>query len=267
MYKVIWNKYHKAVCSIIFHSNSGSKLFGITGFKYGNRIITDKISNRLKEANEVVVRFYEVDGFHVFKEIKYSAEEYIKLTNTGCELEKIGFTYFILSEEDQVGLQSLEFCSSCDPSIGLQVLTIEYQNDLDNMALKTGFISSYMQNSNGYTMIQYDGLVTPGANGAPLIDFKTGKVKGIVANKRLNIVKAYEELNRITDNNIETLEQVKGKWTFDDIDPIQVMIVSQNQLKYAAKNFYNNFSLKSGLALEINYLKDLFDMEREPDFE
>lgn len=267
MFKVSWNKYRKAVCSIIFFSNSGSKLFGITGFKYGNRIITDDLSNKLKEANEVVVRFYENDGMNVFKELKYSAKEFIRLTENGCGLEKIGFTYFILSEEDQVGLHSLEFCDGCDSVIGLQILTIEYQNDFDNMSLKTGFISSYSQNNNGYTMIQYEGSVSPGVNGAPLIDAKTGKVKGIVSNKRLNIVKAYEELNRITDNNINTLEQVLGKWTFDEVDPVQAMIVSQNQLKYAAKHFYRNFSLKSGLALEINYLKDFFDMEREPDFE
>ncbi|MCF8381682.1 MAG: serine protease [Bacteroidales bacterium] len=267
MFEEIWNKYHKAVCSIIFYSHSGSKLFGITGFKYGNRVITDNVVAKLKEVNEVAIRFYEIDGMTVFREIRYSTKDFVGLLAKETELNNIGFTFFLLSEDQQIGLQNLEFCSNCEPVIGLQVLTIEYQFDYNNIALRPGFITSYSKNGNGYTMIQYDGSINPSVNGAPLIDVKTGKVKGILSNRDLHIVKAYEEMKRIADNNIETLEQVKGKWTFDDIDPIQVMIVSQNQLKYAAKKFYTSFSLKSGCALEINYLKDLFDMDREPDFE
>lgn len=267
MYEVIWNKYHKAVCSINFYGSSGSKLFGVTGFKYGNRVITDDVVYKLKDINKVVIRFYEIDGLKIFRELKYAAEDFKNLLAKKSELRDIGFTYFLLSEEQIKGLHSLELCSNCEPEIGLQILTIEYQFDLNNIGLKTGIISSYAQNEKGYTMIQYDGSVKPGTNGAPLIDLKTGKVKGIVANKDLRIVKAYKEMQRIADNNIETLEKVKGKWTFDEIDPIQVMIVSQNQLKYATKGFYDNFSVKVGCALEINYLKDLFDLEREPDFE
>ena len=243
MYEVIWNKYHKAICSINFYSNSGSKLLGVTGFKYGNRIITDDVVYNLKDINKVIIRFYEIDGLKIFRELKYTTKDFKNLLAKKSEFRTFGFTYFFLNEDQVKGLPSLELCSNCEPEIGLQILTIEYQFELNNIGLKTGIISSYAQNEKGYTMIQYDGSVKPGTNGAPLIDLKTGKVKGIVANKELRIVNTYKEMQRIADNNIDTLEQVKGKWTFDEIDPIQVMIVSQQQLKYATKGFYNYFSM------------------------
>ncbi len=267
MYEKIWKKYQKAVCSINFYGSSGCKLFGVSGFKHGNRIVSDDQIHNLKEVKEVIIQFYENDGHKVFREIKFDKLEFKSILPDNKQFPKLGLSYINLEKEKLEGLPDLEFCGKCEPTIGMEAVTIGYQFDTNNLALKTALVSSYNVSENGYDYIQYEGMVKPGSSGAPLLNLKTGKVIGVIANKELQIVKAYNEMRKIADNNLEILEKVKGKWTYDDIDPVQVMIVSQNQMKHMAREFFSNFVVEAGYALEIHYLKEMLETDSELDFE
>ena len=49
--------------------------------------------------------------------------------------------------------------------------------------------------------------------------------------------------------------------TFDDVDPVQVLIANQNQIKHIAKEFFKNANVRVGFAVElcnmIDYCPDL----------
>jgi hypothetical protein len=140
--------------------------------------------------------------------------------------------------------------------VGKEAFTISYQFDRDNLALKPAMVSSYYQNKRGVSYIQFDGTVKPGTNGSPLLEFESGKVIGIVSHKEPQIINTYNEILKNVDKNLAVLEKVTGKWFIEDVDPIQVLIVNQFQIKHLTKEFFSNFALKAGYALDVNYLRE-----------
>lgn len=267
MYQQHWKKFHKAVCSINFYGKTNSKIMALTGFRVGDEIITDDQIYNAKEAVEVKIRFYDEDGYKIFKEFIYPYSDFIGLLPAKSEFENLGIAIFSLNHEDLEGTTSMEFCSSCNSPIGKEAFTISYQYDQNNLALKSALISSNYINERKLSYIQFDGTVRPGISGSPLIEYEGGKVLGIVTNKEHKIVKSYREILNNIDQNLITLETVKGKWFVDDVDPIQVLIVNQNQLKHFSKEFFSNFAIKNGYALDINHLREYFEGKSEYDFE
>ena len=267
MYQKHWQDCHKAVCSIIFYGKTGSKLLGVTGFRVGNRVVTDDLIYSLQDAIQVKIRFYEEDGNKVFKEIILSYNEFQAILPERSDFENMGFAYFSLPQEILAGTTSLELCNKCNSVIGKEAFTISYQYDQNGLAMKSALVSSNFFNDRGLSYIQFDGTVRPGTSGSPLIDFDEGKVIGIVANKELHIVKTYREILKNVDNNLSILEKVKGKWFIEDVDPIQVLIVNQNQIKHLSKEFFSNFAVKAGYALEVNHLREQLENYSDSDIE
>ncbi|MGC9341721.1 MAG: S1 family peptidase [Bacteroidales bacterium] len=267
MYQQHWKKFHKAVCSINFYGKTNSKILALTGFRVGDQIITDDQTYNPKEATEIKIRFYDEDGFKIFREFVYSWNEFKSLLPPKSEFENLGIAMFSLKDEDLDGTSSLELCNSCNAAIGKEAFTISYQYDQNNLALKSALISSNYINERKLSYIQFDGTVRPGISGSPLIDYEGGKVLGIVTNKEHKIVKSYREIINNIDQNLSTLETVKGKWFVDDVDPIQVLIVNQNQLKHFSREFFSNFAIKNGYALDINHLREYLEGNSEMDFE
>ncbi len=267
MYRKIWKEYHRGVCSINFYGKSNSKIMGITGFRLGNRIITDDQIYNQPDTSEVKIRFYEEDGIKIFKEILFSHTELMNLLPPKDEFERLGFAFFNLDNEQLRGTVSLELCQNCSAQIGNESLTISYQYDQNNIALNAALISSNVLNERGLSFIQFDGTIKPGTSGSPLMDLESGKVLGIVANKELQIVKSYREIIKNIDTNLEVLEKVEDKWFIDDVDPVQVLIVNQLQLKHLAREFFSNFALKAGYALEVNHLREYLESFSEIDID
>jgi hypothetical protein len=69
---------------------------------------------------------------------------------------------------------------------------------------------------------------------------------------------------RIINNNLKVLHEAEGKINMEDIDPIQVLIVNQNQIKHMAAEFFKTMNLRVGLAAEICNLGD-YCPDREED--
>jgi hypothetical protein len=61
--------------------------------------------------------------------------------------------------------------------------------------------------------------------------------------------------------NLEVLKQAEGKIMMQDVDPIQVLIANQNQIKHLAHEFFRNASINSGFALDIHQVSEYLDME------
>jgi len=185
-----------------------------TGFKIGKFIVTDDAIYNIKDAEEVVINFYNNDGLTVKSTTTIGYRELINSLPPRKEFDSLG----IMMIPDFIGdlsyIPELTLCKSCREEIGRPVCVIGYQYEHKNLALKTGIISSFQMAHQGLSFIQYDGTVKAGNSGAPLFDAETGKVLGIVMNKELAISKSYRELNKIIDSNLSVYGSLKARCIF-----------------------------------------------------
>jgi len=61
---------------------------------------------------------------------------------------------------------------------------------------------------------------------------------------------------RIMNANLKVLKEAEGKINMEDIDPIQVLIVNQNQIKHMATEFFKTANMRVGYATELCNLAD-----------
>ena len=259
MYRQLWQNSYKSVCSINFYSSSNIEVLGVTGFKVGNLIITDDAVFSAKEASHVSIRFYKEDGLTINATKSLPYNEFISLLPKKNDFEHLGFAVVPDDFREFSEISGLTLCRSCQSQIGQSVCVIGYQTEYKNMSLKTGFVSSNHVNDKGLSFIQYDGTIKPGNSGAPLIDAAHGSVLGVVMNKELAISKSYREMTKIIDSNLKVLKEVEGKMKLYDVDPFQVLVASQNQIKHISREFFLNATVKMGLALEMNHIIEYLD--------
>ena len=263
MYREIWNNNYRNVCSIDLMGSTNSIIIGVTDFRVGESIMTDDLIYSDNDAKKVRITFYEQDGFTPRLIKYYEIEEFKDILPAKKNFDRLGFSLFAF--ENETGDSGLKLCNACGPSIGMDAVTISYQSEYNNISLKPAVISSFYKNNSGLTYIQYDGSVKLGSTGGPLIDVKSGKVIGIVANKELKVMKIYKKLIKILDSNIESLQKVEGNWNVNDIDPIQVLIANQHMIKHISREFISNSSTRVGVALDIGHLIET--MESNLDFQ
>lgn len=267
MFEQHWIEYHKAVCSIVFYGKSNVKLLSLTGFVYKDYIITDDQIYNQKNYRYVKITFYQEDGYKAFRKIEYDISELSSRLPDKKDMENLGFTYIRMAEEELNGTGRLEFCNNCQHNIGRSALTISYRWDLGSIGIKAAHISSNFLNDRGHAYLEFDGNIRMGMSGSPLIDFTSGKVLGIVANKEQQVIKSYREILKTTEQNLQVLMDVKERWTIEGVDPIQVLIINQKQIRHLSKEVFTNFAIKSGYALDSAVAKDFFDNLGEADHE
>lgn len=232
---------------------------GVTGFRTDNRIFTSDYIYRDSDCREVRIRFYEADGLTVVRELIYGYEQFAGFIPHRNTMGNLGVGVITLPERDLSGTVPLNFCGSCNPMIGTAAACIGYQYEFNNISMKQALVSGHVLKENNLSYIQFDGTVRPGFSGAPLISYDTGDVIGIVSNREMNEVKIYRDIIGIVEQNLEQLSRVEGEWVVNDIDPIQVLIANQNQIKHLARQFFYNYSGRTGYALEINHIAEHFD--------
>jgi hypothetical protein len=267
MYQKIWKEKQSSICSIVFYGKSKSKIMGLTGFLAGKFIITDDIIYNVRDADEVRISFYKGNGLNTSVDLKLPVKEFMDLIPRKSEFENLGIVMISANFPELKEFKSLPFCRKCSDAIGKNVVIVNYQFDQDNLAINPAVISSYFIDEKKLSYLQFHGTIKAGISGSPVIDVETGAVIGVATNKLHSIVKAYKELKRITDANIELLNEVEGKWLIENIDLVQVLKANQNQFKQMAKQFMNGMSLKVGFALEISQIVDFMEKYNEHDFD
>ncbi len=267
MYRDIWKKYHKAVCSIELLGSSGSRIFGLTGFKTGTKIVTDDLLYSMREARDVMITFYREDGMTVASSLKMGYEELMALLPCKEDFENLGFMIIPADFPEFRNTSSLNLYRQCTPALGLEAVSLAYQTEYNNLSIKSALVTSSYRNGGGLTYIQFDGTVRSGSSGGPLIDVVSGTVLGVISRKEMNLMKNYNNLTGIVDNNLKLLKGEEGKWQINDIDPIQVLIANQNQIKHIANELFRNSASRIGFALDIGHLIDYLEGSFEFDFD
>jgi hypothetical protein len=259
MYRKVWNRCQGAICAINFYSAKGIRYDSVTGFKYGHFIITDDMVYKIDRASEVQISFMEEDGVTVKASIKITEKDFKSRIVRGIKESIPGFALIDVDFPQFDGIPSLKLSSKKNASVATPIAVIGHQMEHNNIAIKTGIISSYSK-QNGTKYIQFDAAIDRGNSGSPLIDVETGEVIGIVGHRLASIIDGHKKMMQIINNNLVMLKNAEGKIQFQDIDPIQVLIANQNQIKHIAKEFYKTASIMYGFALDINLVSEYFDM-------
>ena len=259
MYRDIWKKFYHTICSFRLFGSNGSMLHSLTGFRVGNMILTDDLIYDLNGIKEVRICFYEQDGITQSNCISLSYDAFFKLMAPRDEFDHVGFTVFPADFKEFKNSGSLKLCRKCAPEIGSEVALFSYQSDHRNLSLKKALITSNFKTERNLCYIQFDSTLKTSSGGGPLIDIESGRVLGIVTNKEQKREKQYQDLIRIIDNNLDILKSIEGKWKLHDVDPIQVLVVNQNQIKHLAKQLFVASSTPTGFALEAGHIQEYLD--------
>lgn len=259
MYRKVWNKCHGAVCAINFFSSKGIRYNSVTGFKYGKYLITDDMVYKIDRASEVQIAFMEEDGCTIKASVKITDKDFRLRMVKGVREAIPGFALIDIDLPQFDDIPSLKLSNLKKVPVAVPIAVIGFQMEHANLAIKTGIISSYVK-QNGTKYIQFDAALDRGNSGSPLIDVETGEVVGIVGHRLANLTENYKRLMQIISNNLELLKDAEGKIHLHDIDPVQVLIANQNQIKHLAQEFYKTASFMYGFALDINQVSEYFDI-------
>ncbi|PLX16052.1 MAG: hypothetical protein C0597_08215 [Marinilabiliales bacterium] len=259
MYKTVWSKSHSSVCQLSFFSSAGIKLLSMTGFKANDHfLITDDYLFKIYKADKVKISFVKSDGYTNNVSIEISMDELKQRIIRGIKNEKTPFAAINIDFKEFKKIPSLKLSNNKNTEIGKSIAILGYQLEKENLAIKTGILSStFMDKDLKY--LQVDSSIKQGNSGSPIIDIETGEVIGIIGYKLASISQSHKRMKQIINNNLAILKKSQGKFNVEEIDPIQVLIANQNQIKYISNEIYKTATMSSGYALDISYVHELFE--------
>ncbi|MGM0498083.1 MAG: S1 family peptidase [Bacteroidota bacterium] len=256
MYRKLWEKNHSVVALINFYSEHSIKTVSLTGFKTGNYLITDDCLHKISNYKTVEINFVQEDGNSVLAKVQLSRKEFLKSVMQNSD-ELSGICVIKIDYEEFSDIPSLELDDNEPFGIGDPIVSMGYERSQENLSMNPGIISSIYKYK-GQEYIQFDATVKQGYAGSPLINAETGKVVGVIGHRLTEITEAHNKLEKLINNNLHILKKYQGRHNIDDIDPIQVLIASQNQIKYIAREIYNTTNTRLGYALPIKEVIHFF---------
>lgn len=267
MYRQIWRQVHQSVAQLSFYTHDKINTISLTGFKVRNYLVTDEYVRKVSHYDHVEIRFVGKDGMTAAVSKKLSKAEFEERMVVGLNDKIQNIVLVKLDDPKFKNIPSLRLCEDCHTEIGEPVATLGYKLNQPNLSIKQGILSSYY-NSCGVRYLQIDSSIKHGNAGSPVIRVETGEVIGIIGHKLTEISQSYKKLKDIMNNNIQLLKRYQGRYNMDDIDPVQVLIANQNQIKYITKEIYRTTSMGVGYALPsrqiVNFFKENLIMEGIP---
>lgn len=256
LYKSIWRKSCKSVCSIRFINSNGIEILSVTGFKAGNYIFTSDLVNKPHSYEIAEITFVADDGFTPSATARLTQHDFDDVLITSYDEEITGFTIISTTDMDFEAIPSLPLANNESIAIGQPVAVMGFQYDNPNLTIKSGILSTFVFH-NEVRYLQFDGSVMWGNSGSPLIDLETQEVIGIIGYKLDVKNKAYEQMVEIIKSNIKMLEKAQGEIDIKGVDPIQVLIAWQKQIKQLSNEIYKSSGNGIGIAIDIQVVKSL----------
>jgi hypothetical protein len=216
---------------------------------------------KIENVSEVQISFFEADGCTIKASVKITDKDFRMRMVKGIRENIGGFALIDIDLPQFDNIPSLMFSPMKIATVASSIAIIGFHFHNANLAIKTGVISSYTR-SNGTKYVQFDAAVDRGNSGSPLIDAETCEVVGIIGHRLVNLLEGYKKLTNIMNNNLEMLKQSEGKIMMGDIDPVQVLIANQNQIKHLAQEFFRNSSINFGFALDISHVSEYLDIDK-----
>lgn len=238
MLSQVWKSCHGSVCSLNFQNERGISIDTLSGFKVNESLVTTDFAFYIPKAKKVEISFVGDDANNVIASMKIPYKEFINDLRIGVFDDHAGYSIFNLDFPDFKEIPSLKLSERRKFPIGQQVALLAFSLGYSNLSLRTGIISSFFTNHDGIRFFQYDGISCLGNSGGPIIDPETMQVIGIVSRRNTPVSRSYKQLVDIITANIDELSKIQGIVKYGDVDPIQVLIANQSQIKQLANNIY-----------------------------
>ena len=260
MYRTIWKRCVHSVAQLNFYTDLDIKILTLTAFKIRNFLITDEGIRKISPFDKVEIKFVDKDGYTPIASKVLKKSDLDKRTIVGFNNKYLNFVVINIDFEEFKNIPSLSLGEEEDVEIGQPVATLGYQVFQENLSIKQGIISSFHFSEEGNKYIQIDTSIKTGNAGSPLINLETGKIIGVIGHKLSEISQSYRKLKNIMNSNINLLKKYQGKYNLEDIDPVQVLIANQNQIKYITKEIYRIADMGVGYAVPsmdiANFIKE-----------
>ena len=255
MYKEIWQKVYKSVCSITFLKDDEPIASG-TGFKVNNRLVTNSHVIQVPSATHVQLRFVREDGYTEYISKRISLNEFLRKQVDSMPVDNWDYAIFDLDWPEFNTIPSLNLCVRDEFNIGQSVVLFGYQFGQPNLSIHGGILASRFVTA-GVKFLQLDASVNQGNSGGPLINPNTSEVIGIVTRKATGLSRQFDELLMSFDQNIRTLEQALtvGRIEMFGINPIEGMKISQTQMAKISLEIKRSANVGIGYAYELEKVR------------
>lgn len=251
----LWKNYYGSICSITFFDEKNERITSGTGFKVKNFLITNNHVIQVNKAVKVIILFVQDDGYSESMRFEYDYGKFKTFIEDG--MDEYSWDYAILKIEDDIfkSIQSLEISEELNIEIGKNIAFLGYQFEQKNLSIHHGIISSSFL-KNKVPIIQLDSSVNHGNSGGPLIDIKTSKIIGIVTRKATGLTNSFNELIKTFDGTIKFLDSQSGRVLLNDVDPIEHLKITQEQLKKISIEISRSANVGIGYAFSIEKVKE-----------
>ena len=255
MYKDLWQKIQKSVCSITFLENDKQIASG-TGFKVNNKLVTNYHVIQVPTATHVQLRFVNEDGYTDSASKIMPLNLFLKKLADSMPMDSWDYAILDLDWPEFASIPSLNLCVIDEFAIGQSVALFGYQFGQPNLSIHSGILASRFV-IDGVKYLQLDASVNQGNSGGPLVNPNTSEVIGIVTRKMTGLTKQFDELLRSFEHNIQTLEQASkgGRIQMFGIDPIEGMKISQTQMAQISLEIKRSANVGIGYAYELEKVR------------
>ncbi len=265
MYRDLWKKVYKSICSIVFYRED-KRIASGTGFKVGDKLITNNHVIQVPQATDVLLRFVKEDGYTDVASKRMSLTDFQARLLDGMPENSWDYAILDFHIPEFNSVLSLRLSSQDKFAIGQSVALFGFQFDQPNLSMHTGILSSRFVKA-GVKYLQLHVSVNQGNSGGPLIDPKTTEVIGVVTRKMTGLTRQFDKLLESFSENIKALEQASKSGTitmFNYIDPIDVFKVSQRQLAKISLEIKRSANVGVGYAYELEKIREGLDnLERK----
>lgn len=253
MYRQIWRHSHASVARISFFTQDKINVLSLTGFKSRDYLITDDYVRMISHYDHLEIKFVDQDGVtprasKVLTKSEFERRMVVGLSDKFQDIVLVNIDFEVFRS-----IPNLELREDDQPEIGAPVAAIGYKLNQSNMSIKQGMISSYYM-AGGIKYLQLDMTIKQGNAGSPVVSADTGHLIGIIGHRLSEVSQSYKKLKDILNSNIQLLKRYQGRYNLQDIDPVQVLIANQNQVKYIAKEIYRVTTMGVGYALPSRHI-------------
>jgi S1-C subfamily serine protease len=257
MYKNTWKSCHASVCSINFLDYTYNFLGSGTGFKIGNHIITNHhVFIGYLGAEHIEITFVEEDGHTFSFNKRYTKSEFLSFLKDSMPENSWDFAILELDDQDFVKISSLEL-SDDKIDIGESIAVLGFPLMQKHLSIKGGIVSSFFKEA-GVDKIQIDSTINKGNSGGPLIDVSTNKVIGVITRKNTGLTRAFNELIKSFNDNIDFLQKSQAMMRIGNFSPKETLILGQEQMRITALEIERSSNVGIGYAFSLNKINDYF---------
>lgn len=249
----LWTSIHPSVCSLTFHAG-GTRASSGSGFKVGNRLITNNHVVQVAGATHVTLRFVGLDGSSDVASKMVTTQDFAAKLLDGDPEAAWDFAIYDLSWPEFAAIPSLALAPNTSVGIGDPIALFGFQFDQANLSVHSGVVASRYVNA-GVKYIQLDASVNQGNSGGPLIDPSNSLVVGIVTRKATGLTRQFDQLLQSFDQNMQALRGAQSIMKLGGLDPVEALTVSQAQMKAVALEIRRSANVGIGYAYELDRVR------------